>query len=337
MPPGFHAKTVNSTLFSRVGSSILNRSMRLSAALGVLCFLATISFASAQIQLSAQTTRTDFLLYERVDLLVTITNVGENDLVLDNNEGHPWLSFLVSKHNKLPVRTERQATFHPLSLKSGETKTLRVNLTPLFSFREEGQYTATAVIDLPGEGEVLSDNVPFEVQRGSKVWSDARPVDGTQRVYSLLRFSPKPDETKLYLRVEEPNDNLVLANLALGDVVAYVDPEVFFDPQGNLHVMQPIAMGSYLYTRVDPAGKVVHQAVFNTYQEIRPRLTKLEDGNVIVVGGLEENPDEPRELLSSGQKKTVSQIEKRADSGPLPDTAAPSGPPVGAPITPAGP
>jgi len=153
--------------------------MRLLAAIGALCFLATCSLAPAQIQVSAQTARSDFLLYERVDLLVTVTNVGENDLVLDNSEGHPWLSFLVSKEDRLPVRPERQATFKPVTLKVGESKTLRVNLTPLFSFREEGQYKAAVVIDLPGQGQILSEGVPFSVLRGRQVWTQTRPVDGT--------------------------------------------------------------------------------------------------------------------------------------------------------------
>jgi hypothetical protein len=295
--------------------------MRHLAALGALCFLATSSLANAQVQVAAQTERSDFLLYERVDLVVTVVNIGESDLVLNNNEGHPWLSFLVSKHNRLPVRQERQATFKPLSLKVGETKTLRVNLTPLFSFREEGDYQAAAVIDLPGEGEIISDTVPFTVLRGRQVWSQTRPVDGSQHVYSLLRFSPEPDITKLYLRVEDPSENTVLANLALGEVVAYIDPEVFFDPQGNLHVMQPIAMGTYLYTRSDPRGKILHQGIFKTFQTIPPRLTKMEDGNVVVVGGLEEDPNTSRETLSDGQKKANGQVEKKPDApdaGPIP-------------------
>ena len=293
--------------------------MRLLAALGALCFLATSSLAPAQIQVSAQTERTGFLLYERVDLIVTVANAGESDLVLDNNEGHPWLSFLVSKHNRLPVRPEREGTFKPITLKVGESKTLRVNLTPLFSFREEGDYTAAAVIDLPGEGQIISDGVPFTVLRGRQVWSETRPVDGSERVYSLLRFSPRPDITDLYLRVEDPSENIVYANLALGEVVAYIDPEVFFDPQGNLHVMHPIAMGTYLYTRADPSGKILHQGIFKTFQAIRPRLAKMEDGNVIVVGGLEENPNTPRELLSEGQKAAGGQV------GP-PPTARDPGP-----------
>ena len=289
-------------------------SMRHLAALGALCFLATSSLAPAQIRVSAQTERSDFLLYERVDLLVTVANAGESDLVLDNSEGHPWLSFLVSKHNRLPVSPERQGTFKPVTLKVGESKTLRINLTPLFSFREEGDYKAAAVIDLPGEGQIISDGVPFSVLRGRQVWTETRPVEGSQRTYSLIRFSPQPDSTDLYLRVEDPSENVVYANLALGEVVAYIDPEVFFDPQGNIHVMQPIAMGTYLYTRSDPSGKILHQGVFKTFQTIPPRLTKMDDGNVIVVGGLEENPNTPRESLSDGQKTASGQVEKKPDA-----------------------
>jgi hypothetical protein len=139
-------------------------------------------------------------------------------------------------------------------------------------------------------------------------------VEGSQRVYSLIRFSPTPDTTNLYLRVEDPSENVVYTNLALGEVVAYIDPDVFFDPQGNIHVMQPIAMSTYLYTRADPSGKILHQGIFKTFQTIPPRLKKMEDGNVVVVGGLEENPNVPREKLSDSQKKADPQVNKKPDA-----------------------
>jgi hypothetical protein len=245
-----------------------------------------------------QTERTDYLLYERVDLMVTITNTGDTDILLNNNEGHPWLSFIVSKHNRLPVRPERKSDFQPLTLKVGENKTLRINLTPLFAFREEGDYKAAAVIDLPGQGQIVSEGVPFVVLNGHKIWSQTRPVDGSQRVYSLLRFSPQPDATKLYLRVEGPTENTVFANLAIGDIASFIDPDVQFDPQGNIHILHPVALGTYLYTRADADGKILHQTIFKTFHEIPPRLAKIGDGNVIVAGGMEENPNTPRDRLS---------------------------------------
>jgi hypothetical protein len=275
--------------------------MRCLALLGVLGLLLAPSLARAQIQVSAQTERTNFLLYERVDLLITIENIGGTDLVLDNNEGHPWLSFLVSKHNHLPVRPERESSFAPVSLKAGAQKTLRVNITPLFAFREEGQYQVETVIDLPGAGQMISSPVPFAVMRGKTVWTQQKPVDSTERTYSLIRFSPDANTTRLYLRVEDPAENLVYANIGLGDLVAYVDPEVNFDPKGNLHILQPVAMETYLYTRTDPDGKILDQNIFKTYQKIPPHLAKVEDGNVTVAGGLEEDPNVPREKLSDTQ------------------------------------
>jgi hypothetical protein len=292
-----------------------------SLAIGmVLWLVAAGATAVAQVQVAAQTERTYFLLYERVDLLVTVSNVGDTDLVLDNNEGHPWLSFLVSRHslpNYVPVRPERESNFPAVTLKAGESKTLRINLTPLFSFREEGDYRVAAVVDLPGVGQVISDNVPFSVQNGQTVWSQMRPVDSSQRVYSLVRFSPGTDHTELYLRVEAPAENLVYANLGLGELVAYIDPEVFFDPEGNVHILHPFATGTYLYTRADPNGKIEHQAIFKTFGKISPRLRKLEDGNIVVIGGLEEDPNAPREKLSQGQ------VEKKVEgsSAPAPDAA----------------
>jgi hypothetical protein len=262
----------------------------------------------AQIEVAAQTERSNFLLYERVDLLVTVTNVGDTDLVLDNDEGHPWLSFLVATKRHMPIRQERRGDFQPLNLKAGENKTLRINLTPLFSFREEGDYHVSAVIDLPGQGEIISQAAPFTVLNGRKVWSQQRTVDGTQRVYSLIRFSPESDTTELYLRVEEPDENIVDANLALGEVVAFIDPDVFFDPKGDLHILQPIALSTYLYTRTDITGKILDQRIFKTFHEIPPRLAKLEDGGIYVAGGLAEDPHAPRERLSEAQgvKKPLS-------------------------------
>ena len=294
--------------------------MKLCASLSVLALCCAATLANAQLQISAQTARSNFLLYERVDLVVTIQNISDSDLVLDNNEGHPWLSFLVSKHNRLPVRQERDSTFAPVNIKVGETKTLRVNLTPLFSFREEGQYQAEAVIDLPGAGQLVSQPVPFVVMRGTQVWSQLRPVDSSQRTYSLIRFSPDADTTRLYLRVEDPTENIVYTNLALGDMASFADPEVNFDPKGNLHVLQPIALSTYLYTRTDPDGKVLDQTTFRTFHEIPPRLHKVEDGNVLVVGGQAVNPNAPREKLSDpyGPKKALPIAQPVSSPAPLP-------------------
>ncbi len=275
--------------------------------LAAIFLLVATGLGFAQVTVSAQTQRQNFLLFERVDVLVTITNIGDNDLELNNDEGRPWLSFMVSaegvQHSFLPVHSERQSNFAPLALKQGETKTFDVNITPLYSFRAEGNYKVSAVVDLPGEGQMISDPVPFTVQKGRAVVSQVRVVDTLERVYSLVRFSPSSDETSLYLRVEAPSENVVYANLALGKLVSSMDPDLLFDPQGDLHILQPTALGTYLYTRADEDGKVLDQRLFKAIPwQPRPRLTKLDDGSVIVNGGISEDPNAPREKLSDTQQ-----------------------------------
>jgi hypothetical protein len=313
--------------------------MRLLAAFGLLVFFASFSPVLAQVSVNGQMSggRSSFLLYERVDMLVTVTNTSGGDIELDNGEGHPWLSFVICKHNTMPVRPERQAFFKPLSLKAGESKTLRVNLTPLFSFREEGNYTAQAVVELPGAGDLVSQEVPFSVQRGRLIWSEQRPINGAQRTYSLIRFEQRPDLTELYLRVEDPAQNVVYATVGLGPMEAFIDPQVFFDPQGNVHVLHLISMSTYLYTRADAQGQVMHQGVFKTFEEIAPRLSKMDDGNVYVAGGLEETPEIARESLAAGQKgghpigATASSISTAPAGSDMP-ISLPGSPAAGVPM-----
>jgi hypothetical protein len=132
-----------------------------------------------------------------------------------------------------------------------------------------------------------------------------RPVESSERTYSLIRFSPDADTTRLYLRVEDPEENIVYANLALGDLASYADPDVNFDPRGNVHVLQPVAQGTYLYSRADPDGKILDQTMFRTFRLVRPMLRKVEDGNVLVVGGQAIDPNSPREKLSAPYKSAL--------------------------------
>jgi hypothetical protein len=312
--------------------------MMRQALLAAIFLLALAGFLRAQVQVSAQfSKRSDFLLYERVDLFVTITNIGNTNLQLNNDEGQPWLSFMVSgesmQHVFLPVHSERESMFAPLTLKMGETKTLRVDLTPLFAFRQEGNYRASAVIDLPGEGQVVSEPIAFSVQRGHTLVDRVRMVDTLERDYSLVRFSPSADRTDLYLRVEAPSENLVYANVGLGELVSASDPIMEFDPQGDVHILQCTALSTYLYTRASADGKVLDQRLFKAIEwQPRPQLQKLEDGSVIVAGGMQQDTA-PRERLSDSQHG--ERVDgPMAPGEPLTRPAPSPGPPMDAGPTP---
>ena len=92
-------------------------------------------------------------------------------------------------------------------------------------------------------------------------------------------------------------------------MVASIDPTMLFDPQGNVHVLQPMAQGTYLYTRADPDGKLIAQRLFKSTladdgsgMRVRPLLTKTDDGSVLVSGGLQQDLNQRHERLSDTQQ-----------------------------------
>ena len=270
----------------------------------------------------------------------TVTNIGNADLQLNNDEGQPWLGFMVMgesvQHNFMPVHSERQSNFAPLALKVGETKTLRVNITPLYNHARGGQLPrvrrrrpARRGPGRVGPGAVHDRARPCRRQR------HADGVDTLERDYSLVRFSPNAQDTSLYLRVEAPSENTVYSNYALGPLVSSVDPTLLFDPQGNVHVLQPMSQGTYLYTRTDQDGKLLAQRLFKSTvavdgsgMRVRPQLIKINDGSVFVSGGIEENPNAPHEKLSDTQHgEPIMAPTAPDDSAPQSPPAVPSTPP----------
>jgi hypothetical protein len=255
----------------------------------------------AQLKVGAQLGRGNYMLYERVDLNVVLTNSSDSDILLNNDDG-PWVRFLVTDHQGLPLASEGKATFPAITIKAGETKTVAINITPLYAIRQVGVYDASAVVNLPGKGDIISPPCRFQVLEGRKVWSETRTMDGSTRQFSLFSFAPLPDRTYLYLRVDSPDDNAVYANYYLGNIAAAVPPEVRLDAKNDLHVLQCIAMSTYLYSRTSPEGKVLHQSVFKTFHEQAPHLQELDGDAIVVAGGLEETEENSPDHLSDAQK-----------------------------------
>jgi hypothetical protein len=268
------------------------------------CLLACATVFSgvlhAQLAVGAQLPRANYLLYERIDMTVSVENNSDEDILLSNDQV-PWIRFLVTDKSGLPITSAGRATFPPLTLKPGETKNVTINLTPLYNIRQLGEYRAAAVVNLPGKGEIISSACGFQILEGRKVWSEKRTLEGSERTYTLMTFSPLPDRTMLYLRVADMDQNIIYANLSLGNIAGGVPPEVHLDGKNNIHVLQCVALSTYLYTRASEQGKVLSSNIFRTQNEIPPRLAVLDGDSVVVQGGMEETAQNSPDRLSDTQ------------------------------------
>ncbi|MES2309209.1 MAG: hypothetical protein V4507_10165 [Verrucomicrobiota bacterium] len=279
----------------------------------VFSLMATLLFASAQIQIGIQLDRDQFLLYEPIPVKLTILNNTGSPLTVSGD----WLSFMVTLPDGSGIRKDNKLTIDPLQLDSGSRKTITINITPLYSIRDVGQYLLQGVVEIQGV-QYVTHTVAFNVANGQKIWSESRPVGGVQRIYSLYRFSPTSTNTQVFIRVEEPDENKVYATYSLGDIVSFIQPEIKFDKEGNLHVLHPKGQGVYQYSRIALSGKLEHTAEYHATSKSRPALTIGEDGLVMVQGGQSNLGQPKRTRLSQGQKLLTTEAKEalapKADS-----------------------
>lgn len=264
-------------------------------------WLCSSALAAAQIEISLSAERNVYLLYEPLIVTVEIKNVSGTDLIFTSPEGgDSWLDFLISKADKTKVREDRPLVVPTRRLADGETAKLPVNLTPYFLLRDSGQYTVSAVVRLPGRGTLQTDPLILNLGRGEVVWKKIRPVAGTERHYSVIRFL-QGSRTTVYARVEEPAENLVYSTVYLGFLDPFTQVRAELEDAGRLHVLHPVSPRQFQHTVLNGDGMVLEtQEYFSTDRS--PTLLRNPDGGVVVVGGAPavRRPVE-REKLSAGQ------------------------------------
>jgi hypothetical protein len=254
-----------------------------------------------QVQVAVEVDRASHLLFEPVNVKVSILNNTENDLTLRGTDLSPWLSFLVTRADGTPVRSEQPLAAEPVVLKSQQARAILVNVTPLFAFRDPGDYRIRAVVNLPGSGDIISSTVTFSVANGHKIWSQTRPINASERIYSLVRFVPSVDTTYLYIRVEDEKENIVYATFSIGEIVAFSEPQTAFDLAGNLHIIHVDGKSSYCYSVIGVNGNMKEQAHYISVNDDVPRLRREAEGAVLVAGGRKQGPETQRERLSETQ------------------------------------
>lgn len=264
------------------------------------CVILWPAFSHAQLNVVLSAEKSNFLLYEPLTLSVKLTNVSDGDIALDNAGDRSWLSFIIQSADRRKVRGETPLQPEAFILAPGRSKLISIDLTPHYAIRDTGQYTVQASVELPGRRAFVTDALTFNIGKGETVWTKSYLEGGTQRVVSLVRFIDMK-ETSLYLRVEEPRENLVYTTLKLGRVIAFTNPEVRIDAFRNIHVLHPVGARLYRYTQTDGNGKLVQQED-REVGGVPPALSTREDGRVEFVGGNKQNPGTQRAKLSELQQ-----------------------------------
>jgi hypothetical protein len=273
--------------------------------------------ALGQLQIGLKCERGDFMLYEPIVVDILVRNNTAHQIVLSGSASNPWLSFLVTRRTDgSSLRPDRARDFPDILLQPGESRKLKINITPLVSIRASGEYLARAVVSVPGQEERITEPIYLRVSEGQALWKDVRPLDGSERMFTLLRYSPDSTSTFLYLRVEDEKENVVYNTSQLGPLTFVSKPQVYWDRDGSLHVLHTIGYGKYRYTRSDDRGKLLYRSVYDSRPTDPPQLYRDDAGIVMVVGGKAQSRI-PRQKLSEATFGSDRDDEKVLPAEPI--------------------
>jgi hypothetical protein len=244
----------------------------------------------AQISVDLNIKRRSYIRYEPIIATVTVTNLSGRDLMLRDGEAQ-WFGFQIVNAGNLPV-APRNPNYHldALELKAGTTIKRTVNLNTLFGLNEFGIYRIRAQIFSDEMNKFFSSRpTNIEVSDAQVMWQQTVGVPegkegaGSMRTVSLLVWQG-PERQHLYCRIEDRDAAVVYCTTELGHLVANSQPEVQFDLENNLYVLNFIGPKMYALYKVGLNGEFLGETKYAAPKS-RPRFRRLADGTLQIVGG----------------------------------------------------
>jgi len=268
-------------------------------ALGI-CALSAIADASAQVRVDLSLRRPYFIRYEPIIATVTITNMTGRNLDLANAEedNHKWFSFHIENTSGElipPYNPDYQLS--PVSIGAGESIKRTVNITPLYPLTEFGTYRVRATVYDSKTGQYYSSNPPIniEITEGRVLWEqsvgvpEGAPGEPGTRTVTLLSHR-LPDDTQLYLRIEDKDKGLVYCTSQLGRIVSFGKPDIEIDAHNEINILQNFAPKMFLYTRAALNGQILERKQYAGMDRSQPSLQHDASGGFQVAGGLYIDP-----------------------------------------------
>jgi hypothetical protein len=261
------------------------------------CALAIAPHAVAQVRVDLSLKRGLFVRYEPVVAIVTISNLSGAPLELADDANRKWFSFQIeSAAGPLVAPYNPDYTLSPLSIGPGETVRRAVNITPLYPITEYGIYRVKAVVyDRNIRKYFSSAPLNIEITEGRMIWKQEVGVPGGGGMRTITLFSHRlPDNTQLYLRVEDKASGIVYCTHQLGRLVMAGKPDVLIGGNNDIFILQNVAPKMFLFTHATLDGKITERKQYTSVQNVRPSMKRTADGGVEVVGGVYFDPEAAR-------------------------------------------
>ena len=276
----------------------------------VFLFLAKES--NAQLIVSMNLSKTNYITYEPIVATVTVYNRAGNDIVLGGPKGRGWMSFDVYRDGQLLSPRSVDGGFETMLLKAGRSVTKKVDINRLYPVSDYGSYTINASVYFPPRRSYFSSKKSrINVTDARAFWKQSFGFSqGRNKLASFRQFSlhehRESANSALYVRLRETKGTKVYCTFSLGRFFNVRKPQATIDAQNRLHVMHMISPRIYSHARVSPEGAFLGNEYFRETADTRPSLVIDEGGTVKVVGGIAYDPNKPPE--AEQQPRSASEL-----------------------------
>jgi hypothetical protein len=275
--------------------------------------LACAPLANAQLQTTLQLAKKQYLAGEPVIATVNITNHAGQEITFYGDGRMQWLTFIVKDNRGEEVTPKGRAAFGKLVLKAGETMARQVDLSQIFYLSEPGNYSATAVIHMPGSsGEGSSTNrVLFDQSSGAPYWKQKVGIPGKPgqtREFRVINFSGD-QKAQIYAQVIDGRTGLYVRTILLGEVLMLRKPLVTVDRSQRMHLLYLATPTMWVHCQIDTDGKLVDRKIHQRGPQGDPNLLTFSDGTVRVSNSI------PYDAKAAAEAK--AKIRKASDRPPI--------------------
>lgn len=274
--------------------------------------LALVGVAHGQLSTSLSLTKAQYLAGEPVIATVNITNHAGQDITFVSDGRMPWLSFILKDSHREDVTPKGRANFGKMTIKAGATMARQVDLSQIFYLSEPGNFSAIAVVSMPGSigGASSTNRILFNQSPGAVYWKQkvgiaGRP--GQTREFRIINFSGDK-KTEIYAQIIDGRTGLNVRTMMLGEVLTLRKPLVTVDRAQRMHLMYLGDPTKWVHCVIDTDGKIVSRQVHKRGPTGDPELLTFADGSVRVSNSI------PYDAKAAAEAK--AKVRKASDRPP---------------------
>lgn len=262
--------------------------------------------AHAQLATSLRLSKRNYLTGERVVAAVSITNHAGRELTFYGNGRMPWLQFIMKDRKGDPVSPRGVANFGKMKIPAGATMTREVDLAEQFILSEQGNYSVTGVVRMPGSDSAVSstNRELFTQSAGILYWKQKVGLPGRAgqtREFRLLNFSGDKKE-QIYAQIVDGSTGRNVRTFLLGDVLMMRKPVVTVDKNQKMHVMFLATPTMWVHCQIDTDGRLVDRKIHQRGDSGDPQLLTYGDGTVRVGNSIPYDPAAAAEAKAKVRK-----------------------------------